>query len=39
MPKLGPFWDLVNLRFVNNQIEKIEDYRNFKGLETERRCY
>ena len=29
MPKLGTFGDLVNLRFLNNQIEKIEDYRNF----------
>ena len=25
MRKLGPFWDLVNLRFINNQIEKIAD--------------
>ena len=25
MRKLGPFWNLVNLRLINNQIEKIAD--------------
>ena len=29
MPKLGPFWDLVNLRFFSNQMEKNSRLKKF----------
>jgi len=28
-PKLSAFWDVVNLIFSNNQIEKVVDERSF----------
>ena len=32
-PKWSAFWDVVNLIFLNNQIEKIVDERSFDLLE------